>query len=193
MFLISRPSPSAIARFLADAQAMSLSYGPIGIARARAVPGFRLDEDTVVVGHGDADFASARDALAAWRHMRLEWLEVFPPVPAIETGTTIALLIRHLGLWSLNASRVVYGVDESTGAYSSNGFAYGTLRDHAERGEEIFQVTLNRLTGDVMYTIRAASQPRALLAKLGAPVVRSLQARFRRDSCDALRRAVTSR
>ena len=193
MFLLSRPSPSAIARFLDDAEAMSLSYGPIGIARARAVPGFRLDETTAIVGHGDADFAKANAALAAWSHMRLGWLDVFPPAASIETGTTLALLIRHFGVWSLNASRVVYSVEEETGAHSSIGFAYGTLRDHAERGEEIFQVTLNRLTGDVVYTVRAASQPRALLAKLGAPAVRALQARFRRESCDALCRAIASR
>ena len=193
MFLISRPSPAGIAKFLTGAEAMSLSYAPIGIARARAVPGFRMDETTAVVGRGDADFAKANDALTAWRHMRLQWLEVFPPAAAIDAGTTVAILVRHFGVWSLNASRVVYSVEESTGASSSFGFAYGTLHDHAERGEEIFQVTLQRLTGDVVYSIRAASQPHALLAKLGAPAVRALQARFRRESCEALRHAVASR
>ena len=192
MFLISRPSLSAVSRFLGKAETMSLSYGPIGIARARSLAGFRIDQATAIVGHGDADFERASDALASWKHMRLEWLELFPPAASIATGSTVAILIRHYAVWSLNASRVVYGVEESTGTHSSTGFAYGTLREHAERGEEIFQVTLDHLTGDVVYTIRAASQPRALLAKLGAPLVRGLQARFRRDSCEALRRAVAS-
>lgn len=193
MFLLSRPSPAAIATFLADAQAMPLSYAPIGIARARSVPGFRTDETTAVVGRGDADFAKASAALASWQHMRLRWLEVFPAAAPVDPGTTLALMIKHFGMWSLNACRVVYGVEESTGAYSSIGFAYGTLRDHAERGEEIFQVTFDRLSGDVVYKIRAVSQPHALLAKLGTPAVRTLQARFRRDSCEALRLSMTSR
>lgn len=193
MFLLSRPSPAAVAAFLGDARAMSLSYAPIGIARARSTPGFRTDEATAVVGRGDADFSKATDALMSWQHMRLAWLEVFPTGASIEAGTTVAVLVRHYGVWSMNACRVVYSVEESTGAFSSAGFAYGTLDDHAERGEEIFQVTLDRLTGDVVYRIRAASQPHALLAKLGAPAVRALQERFRRDSCDALRLAVASR
>ena len=157
------------------------------------MPGFRIDEATAVVGHGEADFARATEAVMAWRHMQIGWLELFPLAASIETGTTIAVLVRHFGVWSLNANRVVYSVEESTGVHSSRGFVYGTLRDHAERGEEIFQVTLDCRTGDVMYMVRAASQPHALLAKIGLPAVRALQARFRGDSCEALRRAVTSR
>jgi len=172
---------------------MALSYAPIGIARARSVPGFQMDETTALVGHGDADFARANEALTSWQHMRLTWLKVFPAAASSETGSTIAVLVRHFGVWSLNACRIVYGVQESMGPSSSVGFAYGTLEEHAERGEEIFQVTLNSLTGEVTYRIRAASQPRAWLAKLGAPAVRRLQARFRRDSCAALRHAVSSR
>ena len=45
-------------------------------------------------------------------------------------------------------------------------------------------------TGEVLYVIRAASRPRALLARLGYPVTRSLQARFRRDSAAAIARAI---
>jgi uncharacterized protein (UPF0548 family) len=70
------------------------------------------------------------------------------------------------------------------------GFAYGTLTNHAETGEEIFKVSLRPGTGEVSYVIRAASRPRALLARLGYPVTRSLQARFRRDSAAAIARAI---
>jgi uncharacterized protein (UPF0548 family) len=169
-----------------------LSYAPIGIARARTVPGFQIDETTATVGHGDRDFARACAALKRWRHVQLGWVELFPQAASIETGTTVAVLARHFGFWSLNALRVVYGLEESTGAYSSIGFAYGTLADHVERGEELFEVRLDRFTGDVTYRIRAASQPRALLARIGRPAVRALQARFRHASCDALRAAIAS-
>jgi hypothetical protein len=57
-------------------------------------------------------------------------------------------------------------------------------------GGEIFKVSLRPGTGEVSYVIRAASRPRALLARLGYPVTRSLQARFRRDSAAAIARAI---
>jgi uncharacterized protein (UPF0548 family) len=72
------------------------------------------------------------------------------------------------------------------------GFAYGTLSDHAETGEEIFTVAMNANTGAVTYTIRAVSREHAVLAKLGAPVARMFQDRFRRDSVDAMRRYVAA-
>jgi uncharacterized protein (UPF0548 family) len=98
------------------------------------------------------------------------------------------VLIRHLGIWSLNGCRVVYPVGEREAA--EFGFAYGTLSNHAECGEEIFKVTLHPGTGEVSYVIRAVSRPRAPLARLGHPVVRALQARFRRDSTRAMQRAL---
>jgi uncharacterized protein (UPF0548 family) len=73
------------------------------------------------------------------------------------------------------------------------GFAYGTLSNHAELGEEIFEVALNPETGDVTYRIHAASRPRAILARVGYPIARLFQARFRRDSAEAMKRATTSR
>ena len=44
-------------------------------------------------------------------------------------------------------------------------------------------------TDEVMYRIRATSWPQAALARVGQPFVRVLQARFRRDSGAAMRRA----
>ena len=125
--------------------------------------------------------------------LELSWAELLPRAAPIIPGTVVAVLARHLGFWSLNGCRVVYGVEETTGVYSSFGFAYGTLIDHAERGEEIFQVQFDRQTRDVTYTVRAASQPRALAAKVAVNTVRSLQERFRRESCEALRRAIAAR
>ena len=68
---------------------------------------------------------------------------------------------------------------------TSFGFAYGTLTNHAEAGEELFEVFMDPRTEDVMYRIRATSWPRATLARVGHPIVRALQARFRRDSAAA--------
>ena len=100
----------------------------------------------------------------------------------------VAVLVHHLGFWSVNGCRVVYGIgDLRTGA--NFGFAYGTLTNHAEMGEEIFEVSMTE-SDDVIYRIRAASQPRAFLARIGYPYTRISQARFRRDSVAAMKRAI---
>jgi hypothetical protein len=58
------------------------------------------------------------------------------------------------------------------------GFAYGTLGEHAERGEERFAVEWNREDDTVWYDILAFSRPKSLLAIMGYPLSRSLQRRF---------------
>lgn len=68
----------------------------------------------------------------------------------IEPGTAVAGLIRHLGLWSLNGCHVLYHVEDDT----PFGFAYGTLTNHAEAGEELFVVELDPMTEAVSYRIR---------------------------------------
>jgi uncharacterized protein (UPF0548 family) len=103
----------------------------------------------------------------------------------------VAVLVRHLGFWSLNACRVLERIGKP--GDTTFGFSYGTLMNHAECGEEMFQVSLEPQTGAVSYSIRAVSRPRALLARLGYPVTRSFQARFRRDSAAAMTRATSDR
>jgi uncharacterized protein (UPF0548 family) len=70
------------------------------------------------------------------------------------------------------------------------GFAYGTLTNHAEMGEEIFEVRLEPESEAVIYRIQAVSKPRAPMARIGYPIARYFQERFRRDSTSALRRAI---
>jgi hypothetical protein len=41
------------------------------------------------------------------------------------------------------------------------------LSNHAEAGEELFEVFLNSDTEEVTYRIRAVSWPRAMLARIG--------------------------
>jgi uncharacterized protein (UPF0548 family) len=187
MFLGHRPSPLEVEAFIAASRQLPLSYEPIGLAgQDRA--GFQVDEQEVVIGLGRAAFDRAKVALTKWRHFELGWVEVFPTLAAVAPGTVVAVVVRHLGFWSMNGCRVVYAIaGDGSGEF---GFAYGTLTNHAEMGEEIFKVSLRPGTGEVSYVIRAASRPRALLARLGYPVTRSLQARFRRDSAAAITRAI---
>ena len=84
-----------------------MSYGPIGLVRDETA-GTGLDELTIVIGHGAADFARARAALMAWQQFDIGWVDTFPRHAPVAVGTVVAVLIRHLGFWSLNGCRVVY-------------------------------------------------------------------------------------
>ena len=100
-----------------------------------------------------------------------------PTGVVVEVGATVAVKARAFGTWSLNATRVVYVIDESR----RFGFAYGTLPDHVEKGEERFLVEW--LADDsVWYSILAFSRPQHPLVKLSAPLARRLQAQFARAS-----------
>jgi len=153
MFLARRPSREAIERFLRDSQELPLSYGPIGIVSDGTVR-HDLDEAIVTIGRGPTDFERARNALIAWKQFDIGWVETFPQHAPVAVGTVVAVLIRHFGFWSLNGCRVLYrvGCPDRDARF---GFAYGTLTNHAEAGEELFEVFVDPETDDVMYRIRA--------------------------------------
>lgn len=190
MFLARRPSSENIDRFLRESQDLPLSYSPIGIVKADTVRQ-DLDEATVAIGHGKTDFERARAALMAWKQFDIGWVETFPRHAPVAVGTVVAVLIRHFGFWSLNGCRVVYSVG-CLDDVARFGFAYGTLTNHAEAGEELFEVFIDPQTDEVMYRIRATSWPQTTRARVGQPIVRALQARFRRHSAAAMKRATRS-
>jgi uncharacterized protein (UPF0548 family) len=187
MFFARRPSPPAIEQFLVDSRDLPLSYGPVGLVGPGSA-GQDLDELIVAIGRGRADFERARAALASWKHFDIGWVETFPRDAPVAVGTVVAVLIRHFGFWSLNGCRVLYAVGSPTDG-NRFGFAYGTLTNHAESGEELFDVYMDPQTDDVEYRIRATSSPQATLTRVGQPIVRALQARFRRHSAAAMARA----
>ena len=187
MFSVRQPSQRDVDRFLEASRDLPLSYSPVGLARGNPI-GFDVDEHRAIIGAGEAAHRRAIAALSEWKHFALGWVELFPKQASISPGSEVAVLARHAGLWSLNACRVVYSIGGPNDP--EFGFAYGTLRNHVECGEEIFKVSFRPDTGDVSYLIRAVSRPRAVLARLGYPLARVLQARFRQDSAQALKRAI---
>jgi uncharacterized protein (UPF0548 family) len=80
----------------------------------------------------------------------------------------------------------VYVIEETT----RFGFAYGTLTEHAEIGEERFTVEFHPDSGEVWYDIFAFSRPGHFLVKLGYPYGRYKQRQFAVGSKDAMKRAV---
>ncbi len=90
----------------------------------------------------------------------------------------------------MNASRIVYVIQEE-GRIEKYGFAYGTLAEHGEIGEERFTVEFNRDDKTVWYDLYALSRPQ-MAARLAYPYSRMLQKRFARDSTTAMQRAVSA-
>ena len=121
----------------------------------------------------------------------LGWCSVQTPSGGLSPGETVAVVVRHYGFWSLNACRIVYVLDEDDDRARRMGFAYGTLLDHAEAGEERFLVEWRRDDDSVWYDLYAFSRPRHVLARLGYPLSRRLQRRFALESKQAMLDAVS--
>jgi uncharacterized protein (UPF0548 family) len=120
-----------------------------------------------------------------------DWVELCWPNAPIEVDSTVGVLIKALGVWSINASRIVYLTDEA-GPIERYGFAYGTLPDHAEGGEERFSVAWDHADDSVWYDILAFSRPKQLLSRVGYPYIRHLQKRFAAASKAAMQQAIGS-
>lgn len=189
MISLARPSREAISRFLEQQRDQPFTYPQPGATRTEEAPsGFVTDHHRRQVGQGQKAFEAACAAVRRWEMYSIGWIEICRPLPTIETGNVAASLVRFGGVWWLNACRIVYVLNEPR----CFGFAYGTLPDHAETGEERFTVEW-REDGSVWYDIYAFSRPHQLLVRLGAPMVRRLQRRFGAESLAAMERAVQER
>ena len=191
MLLTSQPSRDRICAFIESQRGQPFSYSEQGATRERRAPrGYAVDRNRIQLGRGAGVFARAVEALRQWKMFDTGWIELCWPDTPIQVGSTVAVVALHYGFWSLNASRVVYVVDDG-GERPRYGFAYGTLTEHAETGEERFTVELRPEDQTVWYDIYAFSRPNGL-ARWGYPLSRRLQKRFARDSKEAMRRAVRS-
>jgi uncharacterized protein (UPF0548 family) len=191
MFLLSEPNEKQVRVFLEAQREKPFSYAEIGASRQSPPAGYNLDHNRMNLGEGAQKFAQAVRAIQNWQMFRLGWVRVFDWSAPIEVGTCAAVIVRHFGIYSLNACRIVYVLDEDT-PIKKYGFAYGTLSEHAERGEERFSVEWNLEDNVVSYDLLAFSQPRHPLAKLGYPFSRMLQKRFAHDSKQAMFAAVNA-
>jgi len=189
MFSLREPSAAAIARVLADAARHGFSYQDVGVTRGDHPAWLNPLHHRERVGAGEAAYHAAIAQARQWRMYQLPWTRVYPPEAGALPGTVIATVVRHLGFWSVNPCRVVYD-EESAGEVSTSAFAIGTLPDHAETGEERFQVEWHRGDDSVWFEILAFARPRHWLARLGAPITRSLQRKFAAEALQAIRAAV---
>lgn len=183
MFRITEPSEQDAVDFVKGQRNLPFTYDEVGATNTTPpASGYNVDHNRVQVGTGEAVYKTGVEALKNWRQFDLGWVTVVPRGVPIEVGATVAVKARAFGSWSLNASRIVYTIDESR----RFGLAYGTLPDHVECGEERFLIEW--LSDDsVWYDILAFSRPRHPLVRLTTPLARMLQKRFARDSLSKIR------
>lgn len=185
MFHLRQPTDSDIQGFLRSQAGLDYTYPDTGATAAIPPANYVVDHTRVRLGTGSEMFHRAKRSLTGWKQFDLGWLKAAPTDTPIRAGEVVAVVACVLGIWSINAARIVYVVDEPR----RFGFAYGTLPGHVEQGEERFLV---EQTADetVWYDILAFSRPRHILTKIGYPFVRRLQKRFGRESAATMLRVV---
>jgi uncharacterized protein (UPF0548 family) len=191
MLSLRKPTAESIRPFLEAQAKLPFTYSAVGATATTPPAGYVVDRTRIKLGEGEPVFQLAIAALQRWEQFHLGWVEAWSPDTPIQSGEVVAVMGRAIGLWWLNACRIVYVVDES-GPTSKFGFAYGTLPGHVESGEERFLIEWDRSDNSVWYDILAFSRPNHFLTRLGYPMVRRTQKQFGRDSAAAMLRAVRS-
>ncbi len=178
-------------RYLASERSSPFSYAEI-LATLGTMPtsDYAVDEYGTSLGRGDGCFMRARAGLMRFVNYPAAWTTVVTDGDREpDEGLVFVSHIAHFGFHSMNSCRVHRVFDEPGRRY---GFVFGTLLGHEEQGEESFFVTRDPSTDEVRYDVRAFSRPRGALARLGAPLARSLQRRFHADTCAAMRAAAAA-
>lgn len=188
MVFLTKPSANRLRRFLAGQADRELTYREVGATAGHPPSGYTVDTTRIRLGSGAAVFTLACEALRQWRQFGLGWVDVWQPDTPLERGHDVAVMGRSVGVWWLNACRIVYTVNEP----NRYGFAYGTLPGHIARGEERFLIEWDQVSDEVWYDILAFSHPHHWAARIGYPLVRRRQKQFGQDSAAAMFRAVNS-
>jgi uncharacterized protein (UPF0548 family) len=188
---LRKPSAKDLDRFLDDQRSRPFSYEEVGATRTTPPRNRTVDHNRVELGRGAVTWDRARAAIRGWAMFRFPWIAIHPSVPPVREGACVVVLTHQFGLWWLNASRIVYAVEE-TGPVHRYGFAYGTLPGHAESGEERFTVELHESDQSVWYDLLAFSRPHFRVVRWAQPLARRLQKKFSLASMSAMRTAVSS-
>lgn len=189
MLLFSRPSESQVGRFLENARKSSFSYSETGATATTVPSSFAVDHSRIRLGFGPEVWSRAIEAVKTWKMFDMDWMRLYWPSTPIRPSENVAVVVNYLNCYWINACRIVYVTEEVP--QECFGFAYGTLLEHAESGEERFSVNRDPLGEEVWYDILAFSRPNQFLSRVGYPLARKLQKRFAADSQAAMLRAVS--
>ena len=146
---------------------MPFTYREVG-ATAGALPeGYHHVRESAVVGHGGDRFQSAATRVMRWGMLRGAGLGVRASSEVAEAGSVVVVRLGPVAA----PSRVVYVVDDD----NERGFAYGTLRGHAESGEERFSVRYDPRTDEVFAEVTAFSRHATWWSRAAGPLTSLLQ------------------
>jgi uncharacterized protein (UPF0548 family) len=142
-----------------------LTYPEVGATGGELPPGYRHLRRRVSLGTGRAVFDAAADALFGWHMHAGSVTRVAATAPRAGPDVIVVLTVGAGPLRVHAPCRVVWMADEPR----RQGFAYGTLPGHPERGEESFVVEFGE-DDAVSFAITAFSRPASLLARMAGPI-----------------------
>jgi uncharacterized protein (UPF0548 family) len=178
---IQFPNEPVLAKWLSHRKTDAYSYPEQQATQQEVFPnGYDHDRNKCLLGKGEATFKKAKQAIDQWVMFPAPWTKIYPNTPA-QLDEEVVVLFHLFGVWWFNSSRIVYTIDEP----NRYGFAYGTLTQHVEKGEEVFLVEKDE-EGNVWYRLEAFSQPNRWYVKLAKPLARMHQRRFAKESKAAM-------
>jgi uncharacterized protein (UPF0548 family) len=146
---------------------MPFTYREVG-ATAGALPeGYHHVHESAVIGRGRERFESAAANVMRWGMLRGAGLGVTASTEVADVGSVVIVRLGPVAA----PSRVVYVVDDD----NERGFAYGTLRGHAECGEERFAVRYDPVSDEVHAEVTAFSRHATWWSRAVAPLTSLLQ------------------
>lgn len=189
---IAYPDKTQLDEFLNSQKKATFSYTEIGCTKLETtrmlktsqIPkGYKEDYNFIRLGKGDLIWQKAKEALKQWKHFPPSFTKIYPDTTKIEEGNIVVVMIYILGFWWRNPAKIVYTFDESETPQTPNrfGFAYGTLQEHAEQGEEAFWISRDE-DNVITYHLQAISKPKFWAAKLAYPLTRKYQCKFAQES-----------
>lgn len=193
MFSFRKPKDREIRDYLSQRAAASFSYDCAGCTRNEMIsrPGWNIDHERVLLGRGEEVFRRASVAIEQWQMFPQQIAKLcWPEMPREGLVVGVLYWAAPVRMWILFPARVVYLIRDTIQRdgrpIERFGFAYGTLPDHPERGEERFLVEWDQSDDSIWYDLYVFSQPAHWLARLGYPYTRWEQASFRRLSGRAM-------
>jgi len=172
-------------RLLVHYEQADVTYPEVAATRGELPAGYRHTRRRTRVGDGRDVFIRAAAAVLSWEMHRRSGLAVAANGAAADGNTVL------LGYGPSPAlvvpCRVVYEIDEP----GRRGFAYGSLPDHPEQGEEAFLVVIDD-DRHVWLEVTAFSRPGLRIVRLAGPLARGLQDMATRRYERTLREMVTA-
>lgn len=196
---IAYPGKIQLDDFLKSQQKTTFSYLKIGYTKleimqtSKTPEGYTEDYYFIKLGKGDLTWQKAKEALKHWKHFPASFTKIYPDTTKIVEGNIVLVMIKILGFWWRNPAKIVYTFDEAQTPKTPNrfGFAYGTLQEHAEQGEEAFWISRDK-DNIVTYHIHAISKPKFWAAKVAYPLTRMYQRKFAQESMQQMKNICTT-